>query len=345
MLQRVMHGEDRLGRGGAGMPPALRRGAIASAALHAIILAVLLIGIPFARPPEPPQETTISMVFAGTAASSMQAPAPAPTPAPSKAPPAPPAPEVTQPPKPQPVEPPPPPPPPPPAPPPPPQAAPTPPTPTPPTPPPPPPTPELAPPTPPPPPAPPSPPQQQTPPQPAKPLPLPPPPAPPPPAPESATSQPNPTKNAAANSQALDNTLEKLRQLAQQSQPPKARYNPQAGGAPNSGGNPLSNDTSALSAAQRGAIGDHVRECWTTDPGALDLDKMQVLLTVTTDAAGVARQAVVAPADQGRIAGDMRLRVFSERAVRAVLDPHCANLPLPQDMLGKTNVLTFRFSP
>ena len=51
------------------------------------------------------------------------------------------------------------------------------------------------------------------------------------------------------------------------------------------------------------------------------------------------------PQDKGRVAGDMRLRVFSERAVRAVLDPHCANLPLPRDMLGKTNVLTFRFSP
>ena len=166
-----------------------------------------------------------------------------------------------------------------------------------------------------------------------------------PPAPESATSQPNATKNPAPNSHELDNTLEKLRQLAQQKQPPKARYNPQAGGAPNSGGNPLSNDTEALSAAQRGAIGDHVRECWSTDPGALDLDKMQVLLTVTTDGNGVARRAEVASEDTGRVAGDTRLRVFSERAVRAVLDPHCANLPLPQTMLGKTNVLKFRFSP
>jgi hypothetical protein len=153
------------------------------------------------------------------------------------------------------------------------------------------------------------------------------------------------TKNPAPNSQALDNTLERLRQLAQQTQPPRTRYNPRAGGAPNGGGNPLSNDTAALSVEQRGAIGDHVRACWTTDPGMLDLDKMQVLLTVTTDGAGVARQAVVAPADQGRVAGDTRLRVFSERAVRAVLDPQCANLPLPQSMLGKTNVLTFRFSP
>ena len=53
----------------------------------------------------------------------------------------------------------------------------------------------------------------------------------------------------------------------------------------------------------------------------LDLDKMQVLLTVTTDAGGVVRRAVVAPEDVGRVGGNMRLRVFSERAVRAVLDP------------------------
>jgi len=66
----------------------------------------------------------------------------------------------------------------------------------------------------------------------------------------------------------------------------------------------------------------------------LDLDKMQVMLTVTTDARRCA-EAVVAPQDAGRVAGDMRLRVFSERAIRAVLDPHCANLPLPQSMLGK----------
>jgi neural Wiskott-Aldrich syndrome protein len=38
-------------------------------------------------------------------------------------------------------------------------------------------------------------------------------------------------------------------------------------------------------------------------------------------------------------------RAFAERAVRAVLDPRCADLPLPQSMLGKTDVLTFQFKP
>ncbi|HJS86582.1 MAG TPA: hypothetical protein VJ779_14080, partial [Acetobacteraceae bacterium] len=96
--------------------------------------------------------------------------------------------------------------------------------------------------------------------------------------------------------------------------------------------------------AERGAIGDHVRPCWTSDPGAPDLDRMSVLLTVTTDADGVVRQAGVAAADAGRLSNPS-LRAFAERAVRAVMSPDCANLPLPPRMLGKVNVLTFRFSP
>jgi len=173
---------------------------------------------------------------------------------------------------------------------------------------------------------------------------LPPPPAPPPPAPPSVTSQPNPTTNPAANSQALQNTLDKLRQLAQQRRPPRARYNPQEGGPREGGGNPLSNDTSALSASQRGAIGDHVRACWTYDAGAPGVDKMRVMLQVTTDASGTARIAEVTGGDRGRLS-DPVFRAFADRAINAVLDPRCANLPLPNHMLGRNTVLTFRFSP
>jgi hypothetical protein len=160
----------------------------------------------------------------------------------------------------------------------------------------------------------------------------------------SHTAQPNPTTNPAAESDALDNTLQKLRAMLRQQKSPTARYNPALGGAPNGGGSPGGNDTAALTAAERAAIGDHVRPCWTTDPGALELDKMQALLTVTTDPTGEVRIANVAPADQGRLA-DPRFRAFAERAVRAVMDPACANLPLPPNMLGKVNVLTFRFTP
>ncbi|MGD0102827.1 MAG: hypothetical protein ABSC06_02175 [Rhodopila sp.] len=320
----------------------LRAGLFASVVLHLAVVLFLLLGLPsFPPKDEEPPETTVAMVFTGVATSSVQAQKPASVPAPSQET-APPAPPVTTPPKPEPVEAPPLPPPPPP---PPPQThvEQTPPTPTPPVPTPP---PEPAPapnviPTPPPPPTPPTPPAPQAP---QPPLPVPPPPVPPPPAPPSATSQPNATKNPAPNSRSVENTLEKLRQQLAQSQPPRARANPQAGGQPNGGGNPLGNDTAALSADQRGAIGDHVRECWTKDAGALDIDKQRVLLTVTTDASGVARKAEVAGDDIGRL-DDPRFRAFAERARRAILDPLCANLPLPDNVLGKVNVLTFRFSP
>ena len=80
------------------------------------------------------------------------------------------------------------------------------------------------------------------------------------------------------------------------------------------------------------------------DPGALGVDKLQVLLTVTTDAGGVVRFAVVADPDVPKLS-DPVFRAFAERARRAVLDPRCASLPLPPKLLGRPNVLTFRFSP
>lgn len=132
--------------------------------------------------------------------------------------------------------------------------------------------------------------------------------------------------------------------MSRQNQPVAARPNPRAGGQPNAGGNPLGNDTAALTAEQRGAIGEHVRACWTKDAGALDLEKQRVLLTVTTDAAGTARRAEVAGDDVGRLI-EPRFRAFAERAIRAVMDVRCANLPLPNGLMGRNAVLTFRFTP
>jgi neural Wiskott-Aldrich syndrome protein len=337
VLQQLFRGEDRSGHGAPGMTPGLRFGLAASALLHLAVLLFLLIGLPIAPPKDDePQETAVAMVFQSDAKASVQAPIAAPSKdSPQPAPPVPAPPKLPA----SEAPPPPPPPPPPqvpqthvePAPP-----APPPPLPTPP--------PEPAPapnvvPTPPAPPTPPSP----TPPKPQA-LPTPPLPMPQPPAPPSATSQPNATTNPAPNSNAIENTLEKLRQQMARATPARTPPNAQSGGQPNTGGKPLGNDTAALTADQRGAIGDHVRECWTKDAGALDIDKQRVLLTVTTDATGVARKAEIAGDDVGRL-GDPRFRAFAERARRAIMDSRCAALPLPNNVLGKVNILTFRFSP
>ncbi len=87
-----------------------------------------------------------------------------------------------------------------------------------------------------------------------------------------------------------------------------------------------------------------MRECWTKDAGALDIEKQTVQLVVTYDETGTARLAEVGDADRGRL-GDQRFRAFAERAIRAVRDPRCATLPIPRNELGKVGTLTFRFRP
>jgi hypothetical protein len=319
--------------------PRLRAGGIVSLILHLMVILMLLISLPIWKPDEEKeQDTTVEMIFDGKAKTTIKGPTTAPVAAPAQER-TPPAPPVTEAPKPEPIEAPPPPPPPPPPPAPPRVSTPLPVPPS-----------DLPPPEPspleapiiPPPPAPPAPPRE------APPQLIPPPPVPPvekpPPMKPSPTAQPNATPNVAPNSSALEATLLKLRQMQQQTEPPRARPNPKAGGRPDSGGNPASNDTDALSAAQRGQIGAHVRECWTKDAGALDLDKLSVVLTVVTDATGTARVASVADEDKAKMS-DPVFQAFAERAVRAVMDVRCATLPLPRDMLGKVNNLTFRFRP
>ena len=307
------------------MSPLLKRSAIVSAILHVVVIAAVLLGFDVRLTPDepPPMEVELAMdtTQPGPAQEAPKASAPSPMPAPAQqvVPQVTPEPPAPEPPKPQPVQPPPPPPPPPP------------------------PVPTPAPPTP----APPAPPAAPQPSPEPTPLPTPPPkPAlplpPPPPPPPSQTNQPNPTKNAAPDSRELNNTLEKLRTLQRQTQPPTARSNPAQGSG---GGDPNGTLTDKLNTAQRGAIGDKVRECWTKDAGALDLEKMQVYLLVTVDGEGIARQVDVAPEDIGKLS-DPRFRAFAERAVRAVLDPRCAGLPVPPALMTSgRGTLKFRFRP
>jgi len=173
---------------------------------------------------------------------------------------------------------------------------------------------------------------------------VPPPPVPPPPAPPSRTAQPSPTANPAPDSREAENTLARLRALQRQTQPPTGQPNPQAATAPQVGGSRQGDITASLSAQQQGAIGDKVRECWTKDAGALEIERLSVQLIVTYDETGTARLAEVGDADRGRM-GDPRFRAFAERAMRAVRDPRCASLPIPRNEIGRVGSLTFRFRP
>jgi outer membrane biosynthesis protein TonB len=174
-------------------------------------------------------------------------------------------------------------------------------------------------------------------------LPMPPQPQPPAPA-QSPTHQQHVVKTPAPLSQNVLNTLMKLQALQKQTQPPTARYNPDQGGAPNGGGSNQSTANSRLSGADRDAIGNHVRPCWTIDAGAPGVAGFHVLLTVTTDATGTVREAVVAPEDQGKLS-DPFFNAYAQRAIAAVENYECATLPLPSYMLGHNQTFSFDFSP
>jgi outer membrane biosynthesis protein TonB len=315
----------------------MRRGAIVSFLIHALIIAAAIIALPVQKLDQA-QDDTVSLDLVGPSAP-QQANAPGKVAAPANTPTVNAANLAEKQPKPQPiVAPPPPPPPPPPAP----EQKPALPQPPAPAPPPPPPvqTPSVAP-TPPPPP--PQPPQKTTSTVVQPKLPLPPVPQPPAPA-QSPTHQQHVTKNPAPLSQSVLNTLLKLEALQKQTAPPTAHYNPDQGGAPNGGGSKQSTANSRLSGADRSAIGAHVRQCWSIDAGAPGVSSFSVQLLVTTDGTGTVREAEVAPQSMGQMS-DPVYAAYANRAIDALEDYRCATLPLPSSMMGQNQTFIFNFSP
>lgn len=313
----------------------------ASVGAHIMALVLVCLGLPTSKPPEPPEPPPVEVAFeTGTPAQSHKAekpaekPAPAPAPTPTDAPPAP------TPPTPEPVE-------------------------------------ETPPPPPPPQPIPP-PPESKTPPLPDVKVPpkvvddtpapikaAPAPPSPPsesrevsPPSPQtdpvdklpdtpefSHVTQPNKAKVTAPESHSLLATLDKFRADQKQTHPPKARANPQQGGAPNGGGSPDGDITNAMSAAEQKQIGGSVRRCYSEDTAARDYASFSAHLIVTVDATGEARIAKFAPDTQARANSDPAYRALAERARAAVLSPTCSKLPIPKQLLGQTRELRFVFRP
>jgi hypothetical protein len=157
---------------------------------------------------------------------------------------------------------------------------------------------------------------------------------------ESETHQPNETRNPAPDTKSLLNTLDKFLTLAKQDKPPKAVVNPSAS-SPRKG----PNVTGALNPGQKKAIGDEVRRCYSEDTAAKDYATYYADIEVTVDATGEVREVKLMPDSAGRAAADFAYRAFAERAERAVLDPQCAKLPLPANILGTTAKLSFRFRP
>jgi hypothetical protein len=162
---------------------------------------------------------------------------------------------------------------------------------------------------------------------------------------DTITHQPNHTKNPAVDTKSFENTMEKLLADVKQVTPPKHKYNPDQGGARNAGGQAHGSLNGSLSEGQKRTIGDSVRRCYSEDTAAKDYASYSANMVVTIDGQGVVRDVKLSAGDQAKANANFAFRAFAERAEHAVMDPTCAQLPLPPHLLGQTATLSFVFRP
>lgn len=141
-----------------------------------------------------------------------------------------------------------------------------------------------------------------------------------------------PAAQATPRDHPLMNTLERLRALQRQE-----RGHAMADLAV------LEDVTPRLTDAERLAIADRLRACYTRDPVA---PQQPVRLVAAFDAEGrVHRVALADPAEPGASRENAARRDGIGRAIRAVVSPACNPIPLPSAVLGRPGRINLRFSP
>ncbi|MBV9785708.1 MAG: hypothetical protein JO264_18030 [Acidisphaera sp.] len=99
-----------------------------------------------------------------------------------------------------------------------------------------------------------------------------------------------------------------------------------------------------MTPAERAAVGQFVRSCWMTSTNSVYAGRFPLNVLVQTDETGTIRAARVADADVPRLT-DPQFHEFAELAIRSLLEPRCATLPLPPSMIGQRRVFDIHFGP
>lgn len=88
----------------------------------------------------------------------------------------------------------------------------------------------------------------------------------------------------------------------------------------------------------------HVRGCWRGYVSRLADPRFRARLQVITDESGVVREARLAP-EERPLLSQPPFQAFVRAAMRSVLDPDCARLPIPPADLGHRIAFDFEFVP
>lgn len=161
-----------------------------------------------------------------------------------------------------------------------------------------------------------------------------------------AAAEPAPAATAERDPE-LEQALQRLSRTTALDRPPHPATDPPTSLPPPSPAVPAPLPAGMLGRLSPGAynaIVSHVRTCWRGYVSRLADPRFKARLQVVTDESGVVRQAALAADERARLA-DPSFQTYVRAAMRAVLDPDCAQLPIPPADLGHRIVFDFVFVP
>jgi outer membrane biosynthesis protein TonB len=148
-----------------------------------------------------------------------------------------------------------------------------------------------------------------------------------------------PAEKAAASQPQFDNLLKNLSQLKPSDTNPAANPNAAATG-PAAGAPGIVSDK--LTISEEDALRRQIEQCWNIPSGAKDAQNMVVEIRVEVNPDKTVRTANILP---NPMMGDPFFRAAAESARRAILNPNCSPLNLPEGREESWRVMTLRFNP
>ncbi len=98
-----------------------------------------------------------------------------------------------------------------------------------------------------------------------------------------------------------------------------------------------------LTAGEEDALRNQIAGCWNFNPGTRGIENMTAEIRVAINPDGTVRDAQIV--DTSRLNSDSFYRSFAESAVRAVKNPRCSPLALSKERIAQHPVITFNFNP
>jgi outer membrane biosynthesis protein TonB len=101
--------------------------------------------------------------------------------------------------------------------------------------------------------------------------------------------------------------------------------------------------SSRLTISEEDALRRQIEQCWNPPIGARDAQNLVVEVTITVNPDRTVQTAEVV--DKSRMASDPYFRAAAEAAIRAVYNPRCSPLELPEGKYEQWKTIDFNFDP